>query len=1718
MPAAGSRRDGAPAVIRGRRAALALVAALGLSWTAPAAPAAPPGPGAWAVLSALQAPAQPQARPSRAHVALNTGIECNRRGDYEQAAVLFRQAQDGLTDLSPTEQEELARWVQSNSAALQARQEGAMQLAQAEQAVASGRAADAAELLKKVLGNQYVTAADKQKAQQLAERTRPLTAAPVPAGQGNPAALSLARSKLQQARTLMGQGNYDAAEQLANEAQALNVVYLAGEDTPAKVLEDSYKGRNDPKALLAAARAALKRGDLDRAEALARMSAQAESSWNVHIWGDSPAQVLKDVQAARAKAPAPGAHGPSKPLSAETAPDTRPPGFQGDRGTLLGSMKSLFSTSNKPEGDAQAQDRPAPVQPPEARPQPPGVPAAQAAADKNVPDDPRALLRRGRELFIAGQYDQATSYAQKAKAAGNGRWGIFEDSPDKLQQDVDEARAQHDREESVKVLAEARRLYEQGEYEKASREAYRAQKLHGPYSWWDLGDRPLKLLAEIETKKSQNRQHGGPAAETAVAREQGRPGADQPPQDPRAAQARQMLAQARQALQGGDVARAQAIVQEVQPISASLSSTDDRIQLVALTQEIESAHGPGPNPAAAAPGLPYAAPAMPAQSGAAVAGPVPGNPAKAQAQQLLAQCRQLQREGRLVEARQKALEAQATRAVFAPTDDSPELALIQLSALCYKQIDSLMQQAADYQQTAGGNPANYQKAEQDLQQAHQLAAGFGFDTSVVEAKMRGLGQMRAAAGGAVPAGPVAAAGEVRVAGGQAPPASAGPGQAVLAQARQELRKGETKNARKLAEDVYNGPYGLREQAEALLRSIDAEEFAQQRLAADRTYEAGMSAFRRKDYTQAAAILRAVNPRLLEDDKQARLKNVFSLPEMQPGQVAQVSGQEPPPGPGAGTAHVSDLPPAAHGKAGPDQDLLKITQAMQDIKFQQLRQQGLEVQREAAERFRSGDTDRAVELLQEYVENLSTTQLDADRVALLRRPIESRLLTFKTLKAQRAFEDEAYKGRQAVAASRSKTEMTKINKEKKVAELMQQYKSFYEQAKYKEAEMYAMAAFELDPDNAIAGAAVQIARVHRRQVEYQNLKDKKEENWLESANASEDVGDYVDPKVGVHFDPETTRRNIKERTDLSRPIISTLQTDKTKEIEHQLTKPVSLSFNNAPLEQVLEDLRAWHGLNIVPDMAALDSEGITLKAPVTIKLDNVMLKSALNLLLRQVHLTYVIKDEVLQITTPANASGKLVTATYQVADLVVPIDNYSLPNSANLPKQLDQASHPLQMQGLGSTTPYLSQYAMNGGSQASSPGYTPGGGQASMTSTTIVKSQSATMEDALIKLITNTIAPQTWDSMGGPGTINYYPLAMSLVINQTPDIQEQIFDLLQALRRLQDQEVAIEMRFITVAEGFFERIGVDFNIDIQNNSMNARFGPQLTTQQFQQAGFINNFAPDRFISGLTPAGALTSDLSIPIQNSSFAMAVPPFGGFPNIPGADGGISLGLAFLSECQVFLLLEAAQGDQRTNVMQAPKLTLSNGQTAAISVTDQQFFVTNVQVIQQGGQLAFLPQNTNFATGVNMTIQATISADRRFVRVSFSQVTLSNLASAIIPLFPIVTPVIPTFEGGFQANPVLFTQFLQQPVFDTVTVSTTVTIPDGGTVVLGGLKRLSEGRNEFGPPVLSKIPYLQRLFRNQAFGREVESLLIMVTPRVIINEEEEFRQTGVGAGGPGGP
>ena len=57
----------------------------------------------------------------------------------------------------------------------------------------------------------------------------------------------------------------------------------------------------------------------------------------------------------------------------------------------------------------------------------------------------------------------------------------------------------------------------------------------------------------------------------------------------------------------------------------------------------------------------------------------------------------------------------------------------------------------------------------------------------------------------------------------------------------------------------------------------------------------------------------------------------------------------------------------------------------------------------------------------------------------------------------------------------------------------------------------------------------------------------------------------------------------------------------------------------------------------------------------------------------------------------------------------------------------------------------------------------------------------------MELITRVVAPQTWSTMGGPATIDFYPLGLSLVVNQEPAVHEQIEALLAGLRFYMDEE-------------------------------------------------------------------------------------------------------------------------------------------------------------------------------------------------------------------------------------------------------------------------------------------------------------------------------------------
>ncbi|HKB35689.1 MAG TPA: hypothetical protein VKD72_04495, partial [Gemmataceae bacterium] len=176
-------------------------------------------------------PAAPRPRPVGVHAALSNAIELQRRGEFEQAAVQLNLAQAQKDTLTPTEQEELARLLQANRNSLAARRQAYRLLAQAEQALRERQISRGRELVRRLTAlEQALTPPDRDRLDAVRRGLGVAPHDPSAVGDGSPQ--QLAHTKVQQARALLSQGNFDAAEHVAREAAALNAEFGPKEDRP----------------------------------------------------------------------------------------------------------------------------------------------------------------------------------------------------------------------------------------------------------------------------------------------------------------------------------------------------------------------------------------------------------------------------------------------------------------------------------------------------------------------------------------------------------------------------------------------------------------------------------------------------------------------------------------------------------------------------------------------------------------------------------------------------------------------------------------------------------------------------------------------------------------------------------------------------------------------------------------------------------------------------------------------------------------------------------------------------------------------------------------------------------------------------------------------------------------------------------------------------------------------------------------------------------------------------------------------------------------------------------------------------------------------------------------------------------------------------------------------------------------------------------------------
>lgn len=353
------------------------------------------------------------------------------------------------------------------------------------------------------------------------------------------------------------------------------------------------------------------------------------------------------------------------------------------------------------------------------------------------------------------------------------------------------------------------------------------------------------------------------------------------------------------------------------------------------------------------------------------------------------------------------------------------------------------------------------------------------------------------------------------------------------------------------------------------------------------------------------------------------------------------------------------------------------------------------------------------------------------------------------------------------------------------------------------------------------------------------------------------------------------------------------------------------------------------------------------------------------------------------------------------------------------------------------------------------------GNTSVQLTTTKKLASA---EAIVQLIEDTIDPDSWFVNGGEGTISIH--GNKLVILQTPQIHKKIYKLLMKdLRESLGQQVSIETRFLFVSENFLEDIGVNMDVRV------SAFGKLQGDLNFKQDSYKFTQPSSTLIPG-SIGGSL--------PNGALNMSSVQYG----------------SLLDDLSVTFLLRATQAHKDAKMLTAPRVTVLSGESAYISVIKQTAYVSdydfqNVSTSGSGNAVQNRtvadPQTDTVNSGVTLNVTPTISADKKYVILYIN----TNYTRADLTKFNVYS------ETGVPYPISLPTQEITE-------VGTRVSVPDNGTLLIGGQKLGAEENKEAGVPGLSKLPIVGRLFSNRSKVKDQNILLILVKPTIILQDESE--------------
>ena len=535
-----------------------------------------------------------------------------------------------------------------------------------------------------------------------------------------------------------------------------------------------------------------------------------------------------------------------------------------------------------------------------------------------------------------------------------------------------------------------------------------------------------------------------------------------------------------------------------------------------------------------------------------------------------------------------------------------------------------------------------------------------------------------------------------------------------------------------------------------------------------------------------------------------------------------------------------------------------------------------------------------------------------------------------------------------------------------------------------------------------------------------------------------------------------------------------ETEVDRRVREKLKQAIPVNFEGNRLENVIEYLRNVTGVNIVVNWRALEGAGIEPGTTVTLQLSSVPADKAIDLILEYVGgdlvpLGYTVDAGVVTISTQENLGKITHIRTYDIRDLVVQAPNFDQAPSFDLVE--------------------VTRAPASGG----------GGNQQSLFEDDDEENDLSRGEmiGQIQDLVRDTVDPDNWRSAGGLVS-SMSELNGTLIINSTTENHRQILSLLGQLRETRALQINVEARFLLVDQNFLDEFLLDFDVTWNPGS---NFSPISFSQESNSAAERVNTAIPGSFGGAQATGALDGQFN-------------------------RGMTISGGIIGDVSVTVLLKATQANRRATSLSAPRITFFNGQRGYVLIATQLSYISDLDPAVGTDAALFDPEISVVSSGVVLDVEGTVSADRRYVTL-----TARPSLARVVRLRSIAVIGPPPADNGADADadaadqdadadgiPQVSQGLIEAPELELTTVRTTVSVPDKGTLLLGGQRLVAEVEIESGVPVLNKLPILNRLFTNRSTVKDERTLLILIKPTILIqNEKEEELFPGMSQGFGGG-